>query len=40
VIRNLEIIREAAKNIPEEIGNKYNKIPWRKMIGLRNILIH
>ena len=40
MIRNLEIIREAAKNIPEEIGNKYNKIPWRKMIGLRNILIH
>ncbi|NLY74677.1 MAG: DUF86 domain-containing protein [Firmicutes bacterium] len=40
VIRNLEIIGEAAKNIPEEVKNKYNKIPWRKMIGLRNVLIH
>lgn len=40
VIRNLEIIGEASKNVPEEIRNKYNKIPWRKMISLRNILIH
>src|SRR5690554_481985 len=40
VIRNLEIIGEAARDIPEEIRNKYRKIPWRKMIGLRNILIH
>jgi len=40
VIRNLEIIGEAARNVPEEIKNKYNEIPWKKMIGLRNMLIH
>lgn len=40
VIRNLEIIGEAARNVPEEIRSKYPKIPWRNMIGLRNILIH
>lgn len=40
VIRNLEIIGEAAKNITEEVRSKYPEIPWRNMIGLRNILIH
>lgn len=40
VIRNLEIMGEASRNVPEEIRNIYTEIPWRKMIGLRNILIH
>jgi uncharacterized protein with HEPN domain len=40
VIRNLEVIGEASRNMPEEIRNKYPEIPWRKMIALRNILIH
>ena len=40
VIRNLEIIGEAARNIPEEIRNVYPAVPWKKMIGLRNIAIH
>ena len=40
VIRNLEIIGEAAKNIPENIRNQYTEIPWRRMVGLRNIVIH
>ncbi len=40
VIRNLEIIGEASRNVPEDIREKYNEIPWRKMIGLRNLLIH
>jgi uncharacterized protein with HEPN domain len=40
VIRNLEVIGEAARNVSDEIRNKYPKIPWRNMIGLRNILIH
>jgi uncharacterized protein with HEPN domain len=39
-VRNLEIIGEAARNINEEIKNKYQEVPWRNMIGLRNILIH
>lgn len=40
VIRNLEVIGEASKNLPEEIRVQYPMAPWRKMIGLRNILIH
>ena len=40
VIRNLEVIGEAAKNIPVDIREKYSDIPWRGMIGLRNIAIH
>ena len=40
VLRNLEIIGEAAGNIPEEITAQYPQIPWRKMRGLRNVLAH
>ncbi len=40
VIRNLEIIGEAAKNLPEEIKAKYPEIEWKKIAGLRDILIH
>ena len=39
-IRFLEIISEASKNIPEDIRIKHSKIPWKKMAGLRDILIH
>ena len=40
VIRNLEVIGEASRNTTEEIRDQYLEIPWKKMIGLRNILIH
>jgi len=40
VIRNLEIIGEASKNIPDNIRAKYPNVPWRRMIGLRNITAH
>jgi len=39
-IRRIEIIGEAAKNIPEVFKAKYPKIPWRKIEGMRNTLIH
>jgi uncharacterized protein with HEPN domain len=40
VIRNIEIIGEASRNIPDDIRDKYTDIPWKRMIGLRNIATH
>ncbi|MCD6384659.1 DUF86 domain-containing protein [Candidatus Sumerlaeota bacterium] len=40
VIRNLEIIGEASRNLPENVRRKYPDIPWKRIIGLRNIVIH
>ena len=40
VIRNLEIIGEATKNISQDLRNRLDDIPWRKMAGLRDVLIH
>ncbi len=40
VIRKIEIIGEAAKNIPESLRKKYSHIPWKQMAGMRDILIH
>ncbi|MBL7078198.1 DUF86 domain-containing protein [Candidatus Shapirobacteria bacterium] len=40
VVRRLEIIGEATKNIPISLKDKYPKIPWRKIAGMRDVLIH
>ena len=40
VIRRFEIIGEAVKNLPEEFKNAYTDIPWRKIAGMRDILVH
>jgi len=40
VLRNLEVIGEAARNIPEELKNRFPDVEWRRMIGLRNIITH
>jgi len=40
VIRKLEVIGEAAKHIPEDIVQKHKEIPWKKMAGMRDRLIH
>jgi uncharacterized protein with HEPN domain len=40
VIRNLEIIGEAVKNLPAELTDKYPEIPWKNIAGMRDRLIH
>ncbi len=40
VIRNLEIIGEAVKNLPVELTEKYTEIPWKNIAGMRDRLIH
>ena len=40
IVRKLEIIGEAAKNVPETIRQKYPQVPWRDMAGMRDRIIH
>ena len=40
VIRNLEIIGEAARHVPREIQAQYSDLPWAEMQTMRNIVIH
>jgi uncharacterized protein with HEPN domain len=40
VLRNLEIIGEAVRFVPEEIQEKYSQIPWAEMRAMRNIVAH
>lgn len=40
VLRNLEVIGEAAKNLPLEIKDRYRDVDWKAAAGMRNKLIH
>ena len=40
VMRNLTIIGEAIKHIPQDIRGKYKEIEWKKISGLRDIIVH
>ena len=39
-VRNLEIIGEAAKHVPDEVKANYPFVEWRKIVAFRNVLIH
>jgi len=40
VIRNFIVIGEAARNVPDDISEKYPNIPWRIMGDMRNFAVH
>ena len=40
VVRNLEIIGEAANHLPKQVQSQAPDIDWRKIVGLRNVLAH
>ncbi len=40
VVRNLEILGEAARQLPEGFTARYPNVPWRQIAGLRNRIVH
>ena len=40
VIRQIEIVGEAVKNLPQDFTNKYKEISWIRIAGMRDKLIH
>ncbi|MBI5434030.1 MAG: DUF86 domain-containing protein [Planctomycetes bacterium] len=40
VCRNLEVLGEAAKKVPEEFRSAHPEIEWRKLAGMRDVLAH
>ncbi len=40
VIRSIEIVGEASKQLPESLKTKYCKVPWKEIAGMRDKLIH
>lgn len=40
VVRNLEIVGEAAKRVPADLREMAPRVPWREMAGMRDKLIH
>lgn len=40
VIRNIEVIGEAAKNLPDEVIARAPEVEWRKVRGMRDVIVH
>ena len=40
VVRSIEIIGEASKNLPGPLKTKYAELPWKEIAGMRDKLIH
>lgn len=40
VLRRLEIIGEAVKNIPDSIREEHDEVPWKQIAGMRDVIVH
>ncbi len=40
VVRNLEIVGEAVRRLPEEFRQQHTQIPWHRIAGMRNRIVH
>jgi len=40
VIRNFAVIGEAAKHVPFSVRKKYSEVSWKRMVGMRDKVIH
>jgi len=40
VVRNLEVIGEAARHVPDDVRARFPELPWADMADTRNVLIH
>lgn len=40
VLRNFQVIGEAAKRIPEAFRQQHSQVPWRRMTGFRDVIVH
>lgn len=40
IVRSLEIIGEAIKNLPDSLKKEYSEVPWKEIVGTRDLLIH
>ena len=40
IVKAVELLGECANNVSDELRAQHAQIPWRKMIGMRNVLVH
>lgn len=40
VVRNLQVMGESTKRLPDEWKSAHPEIPWRKIVGFRNVVVH
>lgn len=40
VVRNIGVIGEAARHVPQDVQERYPDVPWPQMSGMRNVVIH
>lgn len=40
MLRSIEVIGEATKNVPDNVRAQYPQVPWKEMAGMRDKVIH